>query len=182
VLQSTKEAHELLRTPSMRSSENGSFTHSHGKYRQQGRVGPGETNENEQLGKGEGAAQKVDPPTITIASADDSTMNVTGKPNSSLIHRRLLGCFAGLGVRKDKIVGTTAEPRNSSRPTLAGDSENRLRADGDGVNFLELRHCEVLRIPLPRTSVNSARTRSVHRRDVSHVIEVEADYPGPEKA
>jgi hypothetical protein len=61
-------------------------------------------------------------------------MNVTGEPNSSLIHRRLLGCFAGLGERKDKIVGTTAEPR-SSRPTLAGDSENRLRADGDGVNL-----------------------------------------------
>jgi hypothetical protein len=54
-------------------------------------------------------------------------MNVTGKADSSLIHRRSLGCFAGLGKRKDKIVGTTAEPRNSSRPTLAGDSENRLR-------------------------------------------------------
>ena len=97
-------------------------------------MGPGET--NEQLGKGEGAAQKVEThPTNILASADESTMNVTGNPNSSLIHRRLLGCFAGLGERKDKIVGTTAEPRSSSRPTLAADSENRLRADGDGVNL-----------------------------------------------
>ena len=75
-------------------------------------------------------------PTITLARADELAMNVTGETNSSsLIHRRLLGCFAGLGERKDKIVGTTAEPRSSSRPTLAADSENRLRADGDGVNL-----------------------------------------------
>ena len=41
-------------------------------------MGPGET--NEQLGKGEGAAQKVEThPTITIASADESTMNVSGE-------------------------------------------------------------------------------------------------------
>ena len=40
-------------------------------------MGPGET--NEQLGKGEGAAQKVDPPTITIASGDESTMNASGE-------------------------------------------------------------------------------------------------------
>jgi hypothetical protein len=75
-------------------------------------------------------------PTITLARADELAMNVTGETNSSsLIHRRLLGCFAGLGERKDKFVGTTAEPRNSSssssRPTLAADCENRLRADGD---------------------------------------------------
>ena len=72
-------------------------------------------------------------PTITLARADELAMNVTGETNSSsLIHRRLLGCFAGLGERKDKFVGTTAEPRNSSsRPTLAADCENTLRADGD---------------------------------------------------
>ena len=114
----------------MRSSQNGSFTHSDEKYRQQGRVGPRGT--NEQLGKGEGAAQKVEThPTITLARADELVMNLVSPGRSSLILRRLLGCFAGLGERKDKIVGTTAEPRNSSRPTLAGDSENRLRADED---------------------------------------------------
>jgi hypothetical protein len=41
----SKHLGELLRTPYLRSSQNGSFTHWHGKYRQQGRVGPGETNE-----------------------------------------------------------------------------------------------------------------------------------------
>jgi hypothetical protein len=85
-------------------------------------------------------------------------MNVTGKPNSSsLIHRRLLGCFAGLGERKDKIVGTTAEPRSSSRHTLAGDSENRLRVDGNDVNFGERRCGEVRRIHIPRTRVNKGK-------------------------
>jgi hypothetical protein len=43
-------------------------------------VGPGET--NEQLGKGEGAAHKVEThPTNTIASADESAMNVLGEAN-----------------------------------------------------------------------------------------------------
>ena len=43
-------------------------------------MGHGET--NEQLGKGEGAAQKIDPPTNTIASGDESAMNVPGKQTS----------------------------------------------------------------------------------------------------
>jgi len=43
-------------------------------------VGPGET--NEQLGKGERAAQKVEThPTNTLASADESAMNVPGEAN-----------------------------------------------------------------------------------------------------
>src|SRR5215218_10220596 len=40
---------------------------------------------------------------------------------------------------------------------------------------------ELPRILLPRTPVNSARTRGEHRRDVSHVIEVEANYRGPKR-
>src|SRR5215216_1601850 len=48
-------------------------------------------------------------------------------------------------------------------------------------NFRELRYGEVLRILLPRTSVNSARTCSVHRRDVFHDIEEEANYRGPKR-
>jgi hypothetical protein len=72
-------------------------------------VGPGET--NEQLGKGEGAAQKVEThPTITLARADESTMNVTGKADSSLIHRRLLGCFAGLGKERIRLLGQPPSP------------------------------------------------------------------------
>jgi hypothetical protein len=43
-------------------------------------VGHRET--NEQLGKGEGAAQKVEThPTNTLASADESAMNVPGEAN-----------------------------------------------------------------------------------------------------
>src|SRR5215207_10709603 len=37
---------------------------------------------------------------------------------------------------------------------------------------------ELPRISIPRTPVNSARTRGAHRRDVSHDIEVEANYRG----
>ena len=42
-------------------------------------MGPGET--NEQLGKGEGATRRLDPPTMTIASGDETTMNVPGEAN-----------------------------------------------------------------------------------------------------
>src|SRR5215208_5022509 len=50
-------------------------------------------------------------------------------------------------------------------------------------NFRELRKAEVQlpRIPLPRTSVNSAWTCSVHRTDVSHDIEEEAKIRGPKR-
>src|SRR5215203_6905214 len=46
-------------------------------------------------------------------------------------------------------------------------------------NFAEFPFHELPRIPIPRTPVNSARTRGAHRRDVSHDIEVEANYRGP---
>ena len=48
-------------------------------------------------GKEKELLRKTDPPHHYDISADESTMNVTGKPDSSLIHRRLLGCIEGLG-------------------------------------------------------------------------------------